>query len=169
MRMYLWTESSPVRDGAFEAGVIIHEYSHGLSTRLTGGGSNSNCLSGTESGGMGEGWGDFMATAIRIKEDDTRDTDYTIGAWVYNDPAGIRAYPFSTDMSTNPYTYSDVNGLFEVHAIGTIWTTVLYEVLWNLIDKYGKTSDPKPTLDADGVPTDGRFLAMKLVVDAMAL
>lgn len=169
MRMYLWTESTPVRDAAFEAGVIIHEYSHGLSTRLTGGGSNSGCLSGTESGGMGEGWGDFLATAIRLKEEDTRDTDYTMGAWVYNNPAGIRAYPFSTDMSTNPYTYASVNGLYEVHAIGTIWTTILYEVLWNLIDKYGKTTDPKPTFDSAGVPTDGRFLAMKLVIDGMAL
>lgn len=169
MRMYLWTESTPVRDAAFEAGVIIHEYTHGLSTRLTGGGSNSNCLSGTESGGMGEGWGDFMATAIRLKEADTRETDYTMGAWVYNNEAGIRAYPFSTDMDTNPYTYSSVNGLFEVHSIGTIWTTMLYEVLWNLIDKYGKTTDDKPTFDSDGVPTDGRFLSMKLVLDGMAL
>jgi extracellular elastinolytic metalloproteinase len=29
MRMYLWTVTSPRRDCAFEAGVIIHEYTHG--------------------------------------------------------------------------------------------------------------------------------------------
>lgn len=86
MRMYLWTESTPYRDCAFEAGVIIHEYTHGVSNRLTGGGSDTGCLSGTESGGMGEGWGDFMATAIRVKTTDTRDTDYAMGGWVYNDP-----------------------------------------------------------------------------------
>lgn len=105
MRMYLWTQSKPYRDGSFEAGVIIHEYTHGVSTRLTGGGSNSGCLSGTESGGMGEGWGDFMATAIRLKETDTRETDYSIGAWVYNNPAGIRAYLYSTDLTTNPLVF----------------------------------------------------------------
>lgn len=29
MRMYLWNESTPDRDCTFEAGVVIHEYSHG--------------------------------------------------------------------------------------------------------------------------------------------
>ncbi len=29
MRMYIWTESTPYRDCCFEAGVIIHEYTHG--------------------------------------------------------------------------------------------------------------------------------------------
>lgn len=29
MRMYIWTNSSPYRDCAFEAGVIIHEFTHG--------------------------------------------------------------------------------------------------------------------------------------------
>lgn len=169
MRMYLWTESTPERDAAFEAGVILHEYTHGLSNRLTGGGSNTGCLSGTEDGGMGEGWGDFMATAIRTKTTDTRDTDYAMGAWVYNNAAGIRAYLYSTSLTTNPYTYASVNSLSEVHAIGTVWATILYEVLWNLIDKYGITADDKPTFDADGVPTDGRYLAMKLVVDGLAL
>lgn len=67
------------------------------------------------------------------------------------------------------YTYASVNGLSEVHSIGTIWTTILYEVLWNLIDKHGFNAAPKPTFDSSGVPTDGRYLAMKLVVDGMAL
>lgn len=169
MRMYLWTESTPERDAAFEAGVVLHEYTHGLSNRLTGGGSNTGCLSGTEDGGMGEGWSDFMATAIRIKTTDTRDTDYSMGAWVYNNEAGIRAYLYSTSLDTNPYTYASVNSLSEVHAIGTVWATILYEVLWNLIDKYGITADAQPTFDADGVPTDGRYLAMKLIVDGLAL
>ncbi|KAG8160668.1 hypothetical protein KVR01_008932 [Diaporthe batatas] len=169
MRMYLWTESTPVRDCAFEAGVVIHEYTHGVSNRLTGGGTNTRCLTGVESGGMGEGWGDFMATAIRLKETDTRATDYSMGAWVYNNPAGIRAYLFSTDMTTNPYTYTSVNGKTEVHSVGTIWTTILYEVLWNLIDKHGFNAAAKPTFDSAGVPTDGRYLAMKLVIDGMSL
>ncbi|KAL1875472.1 hypothetical protein Daus18300_003211 [Diaporthe australafricana] len=169
MRMYLWTESTPVRDCAFEAGVVIHEYTHGVSNRLTGGGTNTRCLTGVESGGMGEGWGDFMATAIRLKEGDTRATDYSMGAWVYNNPAGIRAYLFSTSMQTNPYTYASVNGKTEVHSVGTIWTTILYEVLWNLIDKYGSNPAAKPTFDSAGVPTDGRYLAMKLVIDGMSL
>ncbi|KAI0391846.1 extracellular elastinolytic metallo proteinase [Xylariaceae sp. FL0594] len=169
MRMYRWTYSTPQRDCAFEAGVIIHEHTHGVSNRLTGGPANSNCLQTTEAGGMGEGWGDFFATAIRLKSTDTRNTDYSLGAWVYNNPAGIRNYLYSTKLSVNPYMYTTANTYNEVHDIGEIWATMLYEVMWNLIDKHGLSVAQKPVFDSKGVPTDGKFLAMKLVVDGMAL
>lgn len=83
MRMYLWNVvPGPQRDGDFDNGVIIHEFTHGLSNRLTGGPSRSSCLNAAESGGMGEGWSDFFATAIRIKPTDTRAKDYPMGDWV---------------------------------------------------------------------------------------
>ncbi|KAJ4199328.1 hypothetical protein NW759_016115 [Fusarium solani] len=169
MRMYLWTYSTPRRDSSFDAGVVIHEYTHGLSNRLTGGPANSACLSGTESGGMGEGWSDFMATAIHLGARDTRSTNHVMGDWVYNNARGIRAYPYSTSLTTNPYTYRSVNTLSGVHAVGTYWATALYEVLWNLIDKHGKNDADIPTFDSNGVPTDGKYLTMKLVVDGLAL
>jgi extracellular elastinolytic metalloproteinase len=53
-RMYIWTETDPSRDGDLEAGIVIHEYAHGISTRLTGGPRNSGCLGWGEAGGMGE-------------------------------------------------------------------------------------------------------------------
>jgi extracellular elastinolytic metalloproteinase len=125
-------------------------------------------VDGEESGGMGEGWGDFMATAVRLKSGDTRQTDYTMGAWAANDPKGIRDYPYSTSMTKNPLTYAHLNNVTEVHEGGTIWASMLYEVMWNLIDKHGKNDAPKPDLK-DGVPTDGKYLSMKLVMDGMAL
>ncbi|KAF2737745.1 extracellular metallo proteinase mep [Polyplosphaeria fusca] len=168
MRMYMWNKSMPFRDCAFEAGVVIHEYTHGLSNRLTGGPANSGCLGILEAGGMGEGWSDFMATAIRLKPKDTRETDYPMGAWVNNNASGIRPYLYSTDMKVNPHIYSDVDPLEKVHFIGTVWATMLYEVLWNLIDKHGKNDAGTPDFE-NGVPTDGKYLAMKLVMDGMAL
>jgi len=92
-----------------------------------------------------------------------------MGEWVYDNPKGIRQYKYSTNTKTNPYTYTSVNGMDEVHSIGTVWATMLYEVLWGLIAKHGKSDAAKPAFDAQGVPTDGKFLTMKLVVDAMAL
>ncbi|KAH7110303.1 extracellular metallo proteinase 2 [Dendryphion nanum] len=174
MRMYIWNRTEPNRDCSFEAGVVIHEYTHGLSNRLTGGPANSNCLSIQEASGMGEGWSDFYATAIRLKAGDTRETDYAMGAWVAGNPRGIRTYLYSTDLSVNPHKYSDVDALarrvpFSPHPIGTVWATMLYEVLWNLIDKYGKNDAALPDFDSRGVPTDGKYLAMKLVLDGMAL
>ncbi|CAG8954703.1 hypothetical protein HYFRA_00004626 [Hymenoscyphus fraxineus] len=168
MRMYLWDAATPVRDSSFDAGVVIHEYTHGLSNRLTGGPANSGCLSTTEAGGMGEGWSDFMAVAIHVKTTDTRATNTPMGDWVYNNPAGIRRYVYSTSMTTNPLVYSTANGSTLVHFIGTIWATMLYELMWNLIEAHGINSDRQPTY-VNGVPNDGRFLAMQLVVDGMKL
>ena len=108
-RMYLWNTANPYRDGDLEAGIVIHELSHGLSIRLTGGPANSGCLGWGESGGMGEGWGgnvplrnaqtlgltsfsDFLATVIRSKP---LYSDYPMGAWAANDTTGIRNYPYS--------------------------------------------------------------------------
>ncbi|KAL7914211.1 Fungalysin metallopeptidase domain-containing protein [Trichoderma velutinum] len=169
MRMYIWTVSTPRRDGSLEEGIVIHEYTHGLSTRLTGGPANSGCLSGVEAGGMGEGWGDFYATAIRLKAGDTRSTDYPMGVWADNNVKGIRQYPYSTSLTTNPLTYKTVNTQNEVHSSGTTWASILYEVLWNLIDKHGKNDADFPTFDSQGVPTDGKFLALKLVLNGLAL
>ncbi|EGR44217.1 uncharacterized protein TRIREDRAFT_70800 [Trichoderma reesei QM6a] len=169
MRMYIWTVSTPRRDGSLEEGIVIHEFTHGLSNRLTGGPANSGCLSGLEAGGMGEGWGDFYATAIRLKPSDTHSTNYPMGAWADNNPAGIRQYPYSTSLTTNPLTYKSVNSQSEVHSAGTTWASILYEVLWALIDKHGKNDAEFPTFDSQGVPTDGKFLALKLVLNGLAL
>ncbi|KAF2218306.1 fungalysin metallopeptidase [Elsinoe ampelina] len=169
MRMYLWTSSTPNRDCTFDQGVVVHEFSHGLSNRLTGGPANSGCLSSTESGGMGEGWSDFMATAVRLKAADTRTKNYGVGDWIANKAGGIRAYQYSTSLTTNPLTYTSVNGMTAVHQIGTVWASMLYEVLWGLIGKYGKNDAAKPTFTSPGLPSDGKYLAMKLVMDGMAL
>jgi extracellular elastinolytic metalloproteinase len=169
MRMYMWNQTYPFRDCSFEAGVVIHEYTHGLSNRLTGGPQNSNCLNMLESGGMGEGWSDFYATAIRLKPGDTRKTDYAMGAWVNGKASGIRSYLYSTDLNVNPQTYSYVDPLAKVHPIGNIWASMLYEVLWNLIDKHGKNDAGVPDFDKDGLPTDGKYLSLKIVMEGMAL
>ena len=92
-RMYIWNTASPYRDGDLEAGIVIHELTHGMSTRLTGGPANSGCLGWGESGGMGEGWGDFLATTIRST---SNYSDYSMGAWAANREAGIRNFIYST-------------------------------------------------------------------------
>ncbi|PYI31155.1 extracellular metallo proteinase MEP [Aspergillus indologenus CBS 114.80] len=169
MRINIFTRSDPPRDADFDAGMVIHEYTHGLSTRLTGGPANSGCLSAFEASSMGEGWSDFMATAVRLKPHDTRATDYGFGGWASNASGqGSRLYPYSTSLTTNPLTYSSVDGMLMLHDAGSVWASMLYEIMWNLIDKYGKNDGPKPVFH-DRVPTDGRYLAMKLVMDAMAL
>ncbi|CAG8436915.1 12369_t:CDS:2 [Funneliformis mosseae] len=187
MRMYVWDVINPWRDGDLESGIIIHEYSHGISTRLTGGPANSGCLGWGEAGGMGEGWGDFFATILRMKPSYGRDKEFGMGNWA-NGGKGIRKYPYSTSLKNNPETFSvmDKPGYWGVHAKGAVWAEMLYEVYWNLVDKHGFTSQWFPptndTNDAlwynfkssSGVhtlkhPKHGNTLTLQLVVDGMKL
>ncbi|RPA72612.1 extracellular metallo proteinase MEP [Ascobolus immersus RN42] len=173
MRMYLWNAvPGAKRDCSFDAGVVIHEYTHGLSNRLTGGASNSACLSTSEGRGMGEGWSDFFATAVRIKAGDTRNTNYAMGDWVNG--AGIRRYPYSVSMTTNPTTYALLDDSSwksgAPHTFGSIWANMLYEVLWNLIDKYGYTENRFPVFaSGSALPTKGVPAAMKIVLEGLKL
>ena len=62
--MFLWEPiddafEGPCADGDFDAGVIQHEYSHGLSNRYVG--TEDGSLGTHQSGSMGEGWGDWYA------------------------------------------------------------------------------------------------------------
>ena len=84
----------PHHDGDLEAGIVIHELSHGLSTRFTGGPLNSGCQGWGEAGGMGEGWSDFRVLAMTIRSNKNY-TDYAMGAWAANQDNGIRNYIYS--------------------------------------------------------------------------
>jgi len=166
MRMYVWTQTDPMRDGDLDSGIIIHEYAHGISNRLTGGGDNVGCLGYDESGGMGEGWGDIIATVIRTDENTDRNAVYGMGDYS-NGGEGIRKFMYSTDMSLNPTTYSFVtqSGYTGVHAKGEVWAVILYEVYWNLVEKHGFDADwynvtPEPK---------GNVLFIQLLIDGMKL
>ncbi|KAJ7629500.1 Fungalysin metallopeptidase-domain-containing protein [Mycena polygramma] len=186
MRMYLLDTANPYRDGDFEAGIVIHELSHGLSTRLTGGPLNSGCLPFGESGGMGEGWGDFLATTIRST---ANYSDYAMGSWAANRAQGIRNYPYSLNETINPSTYKtlDKPGYFGVHAIGEVWAQMLWVVSQGLIEQHGFLDNlypPAPLANgtvpegdfyrpASGkkplVPKHGNSLIFQLVLNAMKL
>ncbi|CAO3702936.1 unnamed protein product [Rhizopus stolonifer] len=186
MRMYIWDQTKPMRDGDFESGIVVHEYTHGVSIRLTGGPKNSNCLGWGEAGGMGEGWGDFIATVIRMNPENTRDDDFGMGDYA-NGGEGIRNYMYSTSLETNPSTYKIMDGFdyWGVHAKGEVWAEMLYEVYWNLVDRLGFTSDwfpptPQDTMKVAMDPQDldrirqhitshGNTLAVQLVMDGLKL
>ncbi|KAJ1774095.1 hypothetical protein IW140_000626 [Coemansia sp. RSA 1813] len=141
MKMYLWTATTPKRDGDLEQDIVAHEFTHGISNRLTGGPSNADCLAGGEPGGMGEGWSDIVANILRIRQGMTREHNMEMGRYVNG--KNIRMYPYSTSMATNPQTfkYLDKAEYKEVHSIGEVWATMLYEVLWNIIDESGISDD----------------------------
>ncbi|KAJ3011803.1 hypothetical protein HKX48_006637 [Thoreauomyces humboldtii] len=164
MNMYIFDETKPTRDGGMENDIPIHEFTHGISNRLTGGPSNTECLNNNEAGGMGEGWSDTTAVFIMRKADQTRDTDIVMGTWVENNTAGIRSVPYSTSLTRNPLMYSAVAGLDEVHSIGEVWCTMWNEVYWNLVDTHGFASNIW-----DATQTQGNVVALQLFIDSLAL
>ncbi|KAI8608809.1 Fungalysin metallopeptidase-domain-containing protein, partial [Chytriomyces sp. MP71] len=150
MRMYIFDSTRPGKDGAFDNSIVYHEMAHGLSNRLTGGGSNPNCLPNNFSGGMGEGWSDVMAMVLTLPANANRETNTEMGSYVLGGNRGIRHYPYSTSIQRNPLKFSTLGSDFilatdrrtgqrfrEVHNIGEVWTSMLYEVLWNMVDVSG--------------------------------
>ncbi|KAG7097947.1 hypothetical protein E1B28_005258 [Marasmius oreades] len=117
-RMYIWDLTAPKRDGSLENDIPLHEMTHGLTNRMTGGGT-ARCLQTVESGGMGEGWSDALADWFAHSAS-AEITDMTMGPYVANNPAGIRTHPYSTSVDVNPLRYSDVATRDEVHDIGEV-------------------------------------------------
>ena len=155
------------RDGDLDNGIIIHEYAHGISNRMTGGPSASGCLGNEEQ--MGEGWSDFYGIMM------TMDTAFGVnparrpmGTYaVFESPTsggGIRPVPYDTNFATNNYTYADrANANISIpHGVGFIWCTMLWDLNWAFIDQYGY--DP----DLIG-GTGGNAMVFRLVTDALTL
>ncbi|KAJ8481442.1 hypothetical protein ONZ51_g5966 [Trametes cubensis] len=138
MRMFLWDFTNPERDGALENDIVTHENTHGITNRMTGGGTG-RCLQTLESGGMGEGWWTEHKNATVV--------DYVLGQYVINDPAGIRSHPYSTDATVNPLRYSSLPTLNEVHDIGEVWANMLHNVYAALVADHGfsDTAHTDPT------------------------
>ncbi|CAE6527032.1 unnamed protein product [Rhizoctonia solani] len=153
--MYIWDTAIPYRDGSLDAGIVIHELTHGLSNRLTGGPDNAGCLPWGEGAGMGEGWGDFLATTIRSAEDYH---DYAIGSWASNQPNGVRKYLYSKNMTVNPSMYSTLNDPEEwtLHDIGAVWAEILWVTMQRMIQTHGysPTLFPPAPMENGSIPLD---------------
>ena len=178
MQMYLFNGPTPRRDGDLDAQVVLHEYTHGLSNRLVGGGVGMTAL---QTAGMGEGWSDFYALSLLSEAGDDVNGTYGEGAYVsyllsgltQNYYFGIRRYPYCTDLTRNPLTFKDLDSAQasshagvprssiigslapEVHNQGEVWCVTLWEARAKLINKYGWTN--------------GNQLILQLVTDGMNL
>jgi extracellular elastinolytic metalloproteinase len=162
----------PDFDGSFDNGVVSHEFGHGVSNRLTGGGS-ANCLNNTTGyQTMGEGWSDYFGLWMTTRPGDIGSNKRYVATYDNGVPLatgpGFRSKPYTTDMSAagNNYTYAQLGtgtGKFsETHDVGEIWTTVLWDLNWAFINKYGYNPD-------FFAATGGNNKALKLVLDGCKL
>ncbi len=163
------TGGDPDRDSDFDNGVIVHEYAHGISIRLTGGPSENICLANFLVNGqvdgeqMGEGWSDYTALLLTDTDTDNRG----IGTYLLFEPptgGGIRPFPYSTSFAINPSTYATINnpGISVPHGVGTVWATMLWDMTRALVDRHGFDSDLY-------TGTGGNNIALQLVTDGLKL
>ncbi|MBK9316683.1 MAG: M36 family metallopeptidase [Acidobacteria bacterium] len=152
VQMYLWS-GNPQLDGDFDQGIIIHELTHGLSTRLVG---NGQGLTGLQGRGMGEGWSDYFGLVLLREADDDLNGNYAVGQYaISNYSRGIRRYPYSTNQQIYPLNYGDISLNTAVHPVGEIWCNTLMEMRAALITRNGYQ--------------EGQRQSIQLVVDGLKL
>ena len=138
-----------MRDGTIDNSVVAHEWGHYIHHRLV------TCAS-VSCAGMSEGWGDFIALMMVVREGDSFDNQVfplsqyaTGGLSQYSAYFGTRRAPYSTDLTKNPFTFKHVRAaaqlpvgaalaptspeMNEVHNVGEIWASMLFEAYVSLI------------------------------------
>jgi extracellular elastinolytic metalloproteinase len=151
--------SAADRDSDFDNGVIVHEYVHGLTNRLTGGPAVATCLNNQEQ--AGEGWSDWYALMMTGANVDDRG----IATYLRFEPTtgrGIRPARYSTSLALNPYTYADIPDLSVPHGVGFVFASMLWEMTQALIAEYGYDPDKYGG-------SGGNNLALQLVTDGLKL
>ncbi|WP_298341178.1 T9SS-dependent M36 family metallopeptidase [uncultured Algibacter sp.] len=168
-------------DGDYDNLVIAHEYGHGISNRLTGGAfasdcvlncterdSEGRCVPSTNTEVMGEGWSDWFGLMLTMKSSDSASDSRTVGTFVSSQPtngSGIRPFPYNPDTNVNPMTYNTTNDTANIsapHGVGSVWCTMLWDLTWKYIEKYGFDPDLY-------YGTGGNNKIMQIVMDGLKL
>jgi hypothetical protein len=123
--MRMARKSTVAREGGLDNATIAHEWGHYISNRLVG---NSNGLTSNHAQGLGEGFADFHALLLLVKEGDRNVPANASYSGTYSDSAypvtgpdfapdvldnafyfGLRRYPYSLDMTKNPLTFRHIS------------------------------------------------------------
>jgi hypothetical protein len=161
-----------VLDGDLDNGIVTHEYTHGISNRFTGGPATASCLQNAEQGG--EGWSDYVALMLTTNWATATVNDGAIarrmGTFAVG-PAGIRLYPYSTNITINPLTYASMGVApvgTEVHNIGEVWCMAAWEMTWAVIQQENNINPNLYNFNL-ATTTGGNSIALKLVLEGMRL
>jgi large repetitive protein len=136
-------------DGTIDNTIVAHEWGHYIHHRLV--------LCGQQScGGMSEGFGDFLAVMLTLRDGDKLDNTAfpmaqyaTAGSSPLATYYGIRRAPYSTSTAINPFTFKHIRSMAvmpttapltaaspdpsEVHNVGEIWAETLFEAYVNVL------------------------------------
>ncbi|KAJ3207272.1 hypothetical protein HDU67_007581, partial [Dinochytrium kinnereticum] len=132
----------------------------GMFSRLIGS-SSAFCTGTRESTGILHGLSLALSIILTSSSAYTRTSPRFFASYAYNLPQGITAYPFTTQLSINPLTYSMVS-TSNAYRVGDTFASVLYEIYWNMIDAFGFSGDVVGNLG--GSRKAGNTLMLDLLV-----
>ena len=166
------TLSNIAIDGDLDNGIVIHEFAHGISGRLTGGAAQASCLTSAEQ--MGEGWSDYYMLMLTQDWKNSNvntgfNTTRAIGTYAGGElPSGlgIRSKKYTTNFSINDLEYAAViPGAGLQHDRGEIWCATLWDMTWNIIQQTNSITPDIHTASGTG----GNVIALKLVTEGLKL
>lgn len=164
--------------GSFDASVLYHEYTHGLSNRLVIDANGNSTLDDIQPRSMGEAWSDYYAMDYLVTKGFLKDTkevgnllegeyvaagQHLIRTMAIDCPPGATSSGCTSgfDGRTGGYTYADfptIVGGPEVHGSGEIWA----QTLWDLRKKLGHNlTDSLVTRAMSISANDPSFLDMR--------
>ncbi len=159
-----------LRDGTIDNAIVAHEWGHYVSNRLIG---DAAGLANNQGMSMGEGWSDFIALLMVVREGDDAVpgnqgwagayglAGYALSSVYDSYYYGVRRMAYSTDLARNGLTLKHISagvplpdgpptsfgqdGLdnAEVHNAGEVWATMLWECYAALLRDSGRLTFPE--------------------------
>lgn len=161
MQMYVWhvpnapNSQEPIlpTSGSFDASIVYHEYTHGLSNRLVVDAAGNGVLNSIQAGSMGEAWSDYYAMDYLVTQGLASDSveldgQIRVGKYVLANRSLLRTEAMDCDPDSGVaactdlagvkggYTYGDfptIGGVPEVHTSGEVWS----QTLWDIRERLG--------------------------------
>ncbi|WP_437662566.1 M36 family metallopeptidase [Sorangium sp. So ce1182] len=149
-------EPSVERDGTIDNTIVAHEWGHYIHLRQVACGTQM-C------GAQSEGWGDFIALHMVLRDGDDLDGAYPISGYgsaaLGDSYFGIRRAPYSADFAKNGLTFKHISNdarlpdhplnvsapeNAEVHNAGEVWASMLFEAYAALIRRGDGLTPPRP-------------------------
>jgi extracellular elastinolytic metalloproteinase len=154
----VWRNDTPPSIGrpvALDAGVVIHEYAHGVSQRLVSGRLKKTALSQPQGLALGEAWSDYFAVTILNFYRPPRSRRFTFAEFASGIQGGVR--PHRYDQFPSDVRKLGTKGFDEQHTAGSIFAAALIRMHEELQALFAD----------DANSATGQETAWRLVVDSM--
>ena len=164
------------RSGSLDGSIVAHEWGHYLHMRLAPCGTDM-C------GAMSEGWADFVALHMMLRENDDLDGAFPMGVYAAEALSpdayfGLRRAPYSRSFDINALTFrhvSDGEALptqaplwpnaspnSELHNAGEIWATMLFHAYGALVEQTRLPAAPRSFEQVRRLMSDYVVLGLQL-------